>query len=47
MIKLREKGMLKAETGWKQLAKCECKRKVLKGNVKYNSSEHRNGKKAK
>ena len=30
MIKLSEEGMLKAETGWKLLAKCECKGKFSK-----------------
>ena len=46
MIKLSEEGMLKAKIGqsWasctKQFTSCKCKEKVLKGKVKYYSSEH-------
>lgn len=53
MIKLREKGVLKPETGRKlgflhrSHSSCECKRKALEGNSKSYSSEHLNDKKAK
>lgn len=45
VIKLGEKGTLKAEIGWSQASctsqrSCECKGKVFEGNYKCYSGEH-------